>query len=74
MTDDEKTTRFASDFGQIMLQVYGELCAARERAEPDQDMVVYRRAHSTVNGCSALIVLGNEQSIERFCQEYDLHD
>lgn len=66
--------RFTTDFGQMMLDVYGELCAERETADPDEPLVVYRRAESTVNGCCALIVLGNRQSIDRFMQEHDLDD
>ena len=72
MIDSTVPPRFASDFGQIMLEVYGELCAERETAEPDENVVVYRRAESTVNGVAALVVLGNVASINRFMKEHDL--
>ena len=64
--------RFASDFGAMMLQVYGSLCAAREKADPDDLIVEFARAESTVNGVSALIVLGNTESIDRFMAEKGL--
>lgn len=67
-------SRFATDFGSMMLEVYGELCGQREQASPDEQIVVYRRAESTINGVSALIVLGNGASIDRFMQEHDLND
>lgn len=72
MTDPTPPPRFATDFGQMMLEVYGELCAERETAEPGEDIAVWRQAESTVNGCCALIVLGNRAAIERFMQEHDL--
>lgn len=69
---DPTPPRFASDFGAMMLQVYGELCAERETSDENEQVVVYRRAESTVNGCCALIALGNKEAIDRFMKEHDL--
>jgi hypothetical protein len=64
--------KFATDFGSMMLQVYGELCAERELAEPDELVVTYRRAESTVNNVAAVVVLGSPEAIDRFMKENDL--
>ena len=69
---DHTPPRFASDFGQMMLQVYGELCAERETAPADELVAVYRRAESTVNNTAALIVMGSPEAIDRFAKEHDL--
>lgn len=64
--------RFASDFGAMLLDIYGELCAAREKADPDEMIVAVKRAESSVNNTSAIIILGSSDDIDEFAREYKL--
>lgn len=71
-TDPTKLPRFATDFGQLMLHIYGELCAEREQAPTTEQVAVYRRMDSNVSNVAALVVMGSPEAIDRFQKEHDL--
>lgn len=62
MTHDE-------EFATLVLSaVKDELALARERAKPDEPVAVWQRARSS-SGLHAVLILGNQQSIDQLIEE-----
>lgn len=65
---------FARGFQTVVAHAYDELAAARETADPDEQVVVMQRADNPSSGLHAILFLGSKSAIDEVAASLEIDE